>query len=97
MARSFGVDAELMNTEWAKAKGAKELSRFGGGFYCGLSDIAGKDRLYILNCSFMAMRSKFTVPVTEICYYSVNWDPDKLSWADCRGKVLGRADLAEAP
>merc|ERR1719343_1928475 len=45
----------------------------------------------------MSMRSKFTQPGTEIFYYSVEWDPAKLAWADFRGKVLGPTDPAEAP
>merc|ERR1739849_47262 len=45
----------------------------------------------------MAMRSKFTKPGTEIYYFSVEWDPAVLSWADFRGKVLGPTDPAEAP
>ena len=38
---------------------------------------------------FMSMRSKFTDPSVEIYYYIVEWEPDSLSWADFRGKVLG--------
>merc|ERR1712039_90817 len=34
---------------------------------------------------------------TQIYYYTVEWDPAKLSWADFRGKVLGPTDPAEAP
>merc|ERR1711935_505024 len=40
---------------------------------------------------------KFTKPGTQIYYYSVEWDPAALSWADFRGKVLGPTDPAEAP
>merc|ERR1719198_2898630 len=43
------------------------------------------------------MRSKFTKPGTEIYYYVVEWDSNKLSWADFRGQVLGPTDPAEAP
>ena len=57
----------------------------------------GKDPVYIFNGFFMAMRSKFTKPGAEIYYFSVEWDPAKLSWADFRGKVLGPTDPAEAP
>lgn len=50
-----------------------------------------------MNGFFMAMRSKFTEPGTQIYYYSVAWDASALSWADFRGKVLGPTDPADAP
>merc|ERR1719324_2106739 len=93
----LGIDADQMDAEWAKAKAAKKLIKFGGGFYCGLVEVAGKDPLYIFNGFFMSMRSKFTKPGTQIYYYSVEWDSSKLSWADFRSKVLGPTDPAEAP
>merc|ERR1711953_1168684 len=43
------------------------------------------------------MRSAFTAPGKQINYYTVEWDEDKLSWADFRGKVLGPTDPKEAP
>lgn len=93
----LGIDASGMNTAWAKAKDANKLVKFGGGFYCGLVEVAGKEPVYVFNGFFMAMRSKFTKPGTEVYYYSVEWDPTALSWADFRGKVLGPTDPAEAP
>jgi len=93
----LGIDAAEMDTQWGKCKAAKKLVKFGGGFYCGLIEIDGKDPLYIFNGFFMAMRSKFTLPGTSIHYYVVEWDPAELSWADFRGKVLGPTDPAEAP
>merc|ERR1712186_103283 len=81
-----------MDSKWGAAKKADKLIKFGGGFYCGV--IEG---LYIFNGFFMAMRSKFTKPGTEIYYYVVEWDPKVLSWADFRGQVLGPTDPAEAP
>merc|ERR1719343_1477304 len=93
----LGIDADALDAEWAKAKKDKKLVKFGGGFYCGLIEMDGKDPVYIFNGFFMSMRAKFTAPGTEIYYYSVEWDPAKLSWADFRGKVLGPTDPAEAP
>merc|ERR1711920_353651 len=94
--KELGLDADGLDAEWAKAKAAKKLVKFGGGFYCGLIEHGGKS-LYIFNGFFMSMRSKFTKPGTEIYYYSVEWEPAKLSWADFRGKVLGPTDPVEAP
>jgi len=93
----LGIDANAMDAEWAKAKAAKKLVKFGGGFYCGLVEVEGKEPLYIFNGFFMSMRAKFTAPGTEIYYFSVQWDSKDLSWADFRGKVLGPTDPAEAP
>jgi len=95
--KELGIDADGMNTAWGKAKDAKKLVKMGGGFYCGLVEVEGKEPLYIFNGFFMAMRSKFTKPGTEIYYYVVEWDPTVLSWADFRGQVLGPTDPAEAP
>jgi len=95
--KHLGIDASQMDAAWGQAKAAKKLVKFGGGFYCGLVEIEGKEPVYIFNGFFMAMRSKFTTPGTAIYYYSVDWDPATLSWADFRGKVLGPTDPAEAP
>merc|ERR1719324_264022 len=93
----LGLDGDQMEKAWAKCKADKKLIKFGGGFYCGLVEVEGKDPLYIFNGFFMSMRAKFTSPGSEIYYYSVEWDPADLSWADFRGKVLGPTDPAEAP
>eukprot|EP00439_Symbiodinium_sp_Y106_P073932 s989_g14.t1 len=93
----LGIDAQQLNIAWSKAKAAKKLIKFGGGFYCGLVEVEGKEPVYIFNGFFMAMRSKFTAPSAEIYYYLVEWDANALSWADFRGKVLGPTDPAEAP
>lgn len=95
--KKLGLDADQMNAEWSKSKDAKKLVKFGGGFYCGLVEPASKDPIYVFNGFFMAMRSKFTKPGSSIHFYSVEWDPKKLSWADFRGKVLGPTDPADAP
>merc|ERR1740129_2535612 len=95
--KQLGIDADALDAAWAKAKAAKKLVKFGGGFYCGLVELPDKEPLYIFNGFFMSMRSKFTQPGTEIYYYSVKWDPKELAWADFRGKVLGPTDPVEAP
>merc|ERR1711959_656672 len=93
----LGIDADQMDAEWAKTKKAKKLIKFGGGFYCGLVEIAGKEPVYVFNGFFMSMRAKFTRPGTEIYYYVAEWDSKTLSWGDFRGKVLGPTDPADAP
>merc|ERR1712151_1189045 len=93
----LGIDADAMDKAWAKAKAAKKLVKFGGGFYCGLVEIDGKEPVYVFNGFFMSMRSKFTKPGTEIYYYVVEWDAKSLPWSDFRGKVLGPTDPVEAP
>merc|ERR1712113_993330 len=85
------------DVEWVKAKKANKLVKFGGGFYCGLVEVADKEPVYVFNGFFMAMRSKFTKANEEIYWYSVEWDSTALSWADFRGKVLGPTDPADAP
>lgn len=91
------IDAQQMADAWDDCKKNKQLVKFGGGFYCGKVEIAGKKPIYAFNGFFMSMRSKFTAPGESIHYYTVEWDEDKLSWEDFRGKVLGPTDPNDAP
>eukprot|EP01052_Picozoa_sp_SAG31_P011915 SAG31_NODE_686_length_12815_cov_5.367175_8_plen_771_part_00 len=93
----LGLDAEQMDAEWGKCKKAKKLIKFGGGFYCGLIEIEGKEPIYVFNGFFMQMRTEFTKPGLSITYFVVEWSADTLPWADFRGKLLGPTDPAEAP
>lgn len=94
----LGLDAAGLNKEWAKAKKADKLVKFGGGFYCGLIDtVPGKDPVYVFNGFFMSMRSAYVESGASIYYYVVEWDSTKLSWEDFRGSVLGPTDPADAP
>ena len=38
----LGIDANTLDAEWAKAKKAGKVVKFGGGFYCGLVEVEGK-------------------------------------------------------
>jgi len=92
----FGCTADELDAAWGAAKKAKQLVKFGGGFYCGLIEMKGK-KLYVFNGFFMSMRSKFTAPGTSIYYFSVEWAADSLAWADFRARALGPTDPADAP
>eukprot|EP00406_Dinophysis_acuminata_P002454 CAMPEP_0179229672 /NCGR_PEP_ID=MMETSP0797-20121207/10450_1 /TAXON_ID=47934 /ORGANISM="Dinophysis acuminata, Strain DAEP01" /LENGTH=333 /DNA_ID=CAMNT_0020936739 /DNA_START=59 /DNA_END=1060 /DNA_ORIENTATION=+ len=92
----FGCGADELNKAWAASKKAGKLAKFGGGFYCGLVDLNGK-QLYVFNAFFMTMRSAFTAPGRSIHYFTVEWDPARLSWEDFRGKLLGPTDPKDAP
>merc|ERR1712072_1066562 len=93
----LGIDADEMDRQWGICKKAGKLVKFGGGFYCGLIELEGKDPIYVFNGFFMSMRAKFTAPGLSIYYYLVEFDANELSWEDFRGKVLGPTDPAEAP
>lgn len=95
--KELGITATEMDKAWGKAKKAKKMIKFGGGFYCGLVEIEGKAPKYVFNGFFMEMRSKFTAPGGSINYYVVEWDEKSLAWGDFRGKVLGPTDPTEAP
>merc|ERR1719215_184275 len=92
----LGVEADKLNELWAASKAAKNLVKFGGGFYCGLVEHGGKS-IYVFNGFFMSMRAAFTAPGKSIHYYSVEWDEKDLSWEDFRGKLLGPTDPKDAP
>mmetsp|Transcript_41129 Transcript_41129/g.110512 ORF Transcript_41129/g.110512 Transcript_41129/m.110512 type:complete len:434 (+) Transcript_41129:82-1383(+) len=93
----FGIDADELNTMWGAAKKGGVLVKLGGGFYCAKLEKGDVGPYYVFNGFFMTMRSAFTAPGKSIHYYTVEWDPDKLSWEDFRGKVLGPTDPKEAP
>jgi len=92
----LGVDAVELDKRWAACKKAGKLQKFGGGFYCGELDCGG-EKIYVFNGFFMVMRSAYVAEGASIYYYIVEWDSEKLSWADFRGKVLGPTDPATAP
>ncbi len=93
----FDCDSDALDAAWGKCKKAGKLVKFGGGFYCGLVEMDGKEPIYVFNGFFMSMRSKFTAPGLSIYYYVVEWSPESASWGDFRGKVLGPTDPATAP
>mmetsp|Transcript_9954 Transcript_9954/g.12934 ORF Transcript_9954/g.12934 Transcript_9954/m.12934 type:complete len:346 (+) Transcript_9954:123-1160(+) len=88
----FGCTADELNAAWGDAK----VSKFGGGFYCGLVTLNGKS-LYVFNAFFMSMRSKFVGTDDSIHCYEVEWDPSVLSWSSFRNELLGPTDPAAAP
>jgi len=94
--KQLGCTSDELNKAWAESKKAGKLVKFGGGFYCGLVKVKGQ-QLYVFNGFFMSMRSAFTAPGRSIHYYTVEWEPEKLSWEDFRGKLLGPTDPKEAP
>ena len=94
----FGVDAATLEAAWRRCEPANKVVKFGGGFYCGLIDtIEGKEPLYVFNAFFMAMRSQFVGESNSIYYFSVEWSPNQVSWADFRGKMVGPTDPGQAP
>jgi len=93
----LGCDAAAINAAWGVAKKKDKLVKLGGGFYCGLVELPGKQPIYVFNAFFMSMRSQYTVPGTKLHYFSVAWDEKKYSWADFRGKLLGPTDPSAAP
>jgi len=86
-----------INKAWAAAKKNNKLVKLGGGFYCGLVELDGKPPIYVFNAFFMSMRSEYTQPGRTLHWYTVEWEEEKLSWADFRGKVLGPTDPKDAP
>jgi len=90
----LGVDATGLNDAWGKAD---KVVKFGGGFYCGLVKVEGKEPLYVFNAFFMTMRSKFVGKDDSIHCFEIEWDSSVLSWSDFRNKLLGPTDPAEAP
>eukprot|EP00927_Polykrikos_kofoidii_P072340 TRINITY_DN68475_c0_g1_i1.p1 TRINITY_DN68475_c0_g1~~TRINITY_DN68475_c0_g1_i1.p1 ORF type:complete len:365 (+),score=78.84 TRINITY_DN68475_c0_g1_i1:74-1096(+) len=94
----LGLDGDGMSKLWSVAQGAKDLVKLGGGFYCAkLSPSGRSDPMYVFNGFFMAMRDTYTAPGKKIHYYVVEWDTERLSWADFRSKVLGPTDPGAAP
>jgi len=93
----LGVGPDELSKLWADCKKNNKLVKLGGGFYCGLVEKSGKEPIYVFNAFFMSMRNEFTKPGRSIHWYTVEWDSDKLSWENFRGKVLGQTDPKESP
>jgi len=93
----FAVEADELEKMWEGAKKAKNLVKFGGGFYCAKLEKEGVGTYYVLNGFFMTMRAGYVKEGVSIHYFAVEWDAKDLSWADFRGKVLGPTDPADAP
>jgi len=90
----FECEPVALDGYWGKAE---KVVKFGGGFYCGLVKVEGKESLYVFNGFFMSMRSKFVGKDDSIHCFEVEWDPAELSWSDFRNKLLGPTDPAEGP
>merc|ERR1719162_2871277 len=58
----FEIEADELDKMWAGAKGAKNLVKFGGGFYCAKLEKEGKGVYYVFNGFFMTMRAGFVKP-----------------------------------
>lgn len=82
----FQCTPEELNQAWGKAK---NVVKFGGGFYCGLVSVNGQPSLYVFNAFFMSMRSAFVGDNASIHCYEVQWDPAQLSWSSFRNELLG--------
>eukprot|EP00929_Paragymnodinium_shiwhaense_P019868 TRINITY_DN13414_c0_g1_i1.p1 TRINITY_DN13414_c0_g1~~TRINITY_DN13414_c0_g1_i1.p1 ORF type:complete len:355 (-),score=130.74 TRINITY_DN13414_c0_g1_i1:56-1051(-) len=93
----LGCTAEEINKAWAATKKNNKLVKLGGGFYCGLVEMEGREPIYVFNAFFMSMRSEYTQPGRTLHWYTVEWEEENLSWADFRAKVLGPTDPKDAP
>jgi hypothetical protein len=93
---AFSPEGALDKAWDATSVDKKTRVKLGGGFYCGQIEVDGV-KYYTFNAFFMTMRGKFTAPGTSIHYYVVEFDPEKLPWADFRGQVLGPTDPKDAP
>ena len=94
--KNLGLSGAEMDEAWGKAKGAGDIIKLGGGFYCGKL-MKGDTATYTFNAFYMSMRDRFTQPGGSIHYFAVEWDASTLPWADFRGKLLGPTDPAAAP
>lgn len=83
--KHLGCDYTELDKAWQQAK----VTKFGGGFYCGLVTVGDKPPVYVFNAFFMSMRSKFVGDGVSIHCYEVAWEPTKLSWSAFRNELLG--------
>ena len=82
---------------WAKSKKDIKLVKFGGGFYCGELEAAGRKKIYVFSGFFMDMRNAFTALGLKIHYFDVEWNAETMPWAQFRGDLLGPTDPKTAP
>merc|ERR1712166_220814 len=55
----FEIDADELDKMWAGSKKAKNLVKFGGGFYCAKLEKEGVGTYYVFNGFFMTMRATY--------------------------------------
>ena len=90
-----GLDGIQFKSKKKMKKGEKGwYIKFGGGFYCGLIEVEGKEPVYVFNGFFMQMRTEFTKPGLSITYFVVEWDSaspdDHLASPTCACKIPRR-------
>jgi len=91
-AKALNLSPDELQAKWKEICAAKEMIKFGGGFYC-----CQIEKLFVFNPFFLAMRQRFTAPGAEVRWFDVEWDPAALSWESFRNELLGPTDPAAAP
>ena len=85
----FSCDSAALDAAWRQSEKNEKVTKFGGGYYCGLVSVGDQPPLYVFNAFFMNMRSKFVGESNSIYFYSVEWNPYDMKWVDFRGKLIG--------
>lgn len=90
-AAKLGIDPLALGDLASKTKRGETQVKFGGGFY--VSIIQG---IYVVNGFYAELRARFTRPSTLVVMYEVQWLPDRLSWSDFRGALVGATNPSDA-
>ena len=87
----LGWTSKELGSRWDSLVLGSGKVKFGGGFYCG-----SLNGLYVINGFYMAMRAKFLLPRSSVCWYNLSWQSSQLSWKQFREEILGNTDPAVA-
>lgn len=84
-------NTEELGAHWDELKLGVGKVKFGGGFYCGF--LKG---IYVINGFYMAMRNKYVIDGSSICWFQLHWQSSRLSWKKFRDEIVGDTDPATA-
>jgi hypothetical protein len=74
--KKMNMDQDTMTKEWAICKKAKQMLKFGGGFYCAKFEYeaVAKETIYVINGFYMDMRSSYVKQGAKLAYFVVEWN-----------------------
>lgn len=88
-----GISAHELYLQWNKEFSGRKTQKIQDGII--MAWLASLD-CYCINAFYPAMEENFYNPATEMTYYVVEFNPDRVSWTQFRKNVLGATDASKA-
>jgi hypothetical protein len=88
-----GINADELQVLWSEKFSSKQTHKIQDGVL--LAHLEGLD-CFCINAFYPAMEQNFYNPATEMTYFVVEFDPDRISWTQFRKSILGSTDASKA-